>query len=110
MSWFVILPVLPVLLAYLGGAIVALILVIRQRSLPAILALIGFTVLAAMVLFNFLRAPVIEFMVRRGPFRHLGLAHASLGCCCSVFDVAAIACLIIALWQALTGRSAGSMI
>ncbi len=108
MSWFVILPVLPILLAYLGGVVVALILVIRQRSLPAILALIGFTVLAAMVLFNLFRAPVVEFMARRRPFRGLGVSHAILGCCCSVFDVAAIVCLIIALWQALTGRSAGS--
>jgi|YNPNPStandDraft_1061719.scaffolds.fasta_scaffold00547_6 hypothetical protein len=110
MSWFVILPVLPILLAYLGGVTVALILVIRQRSLPAILALIGFTVLAAMVLFNFLRAPVIEFMVRGRIFRNPGVAHAGLGCCCSVFDVAAIVCLITALWQALAGRSAGSAI
>ncbi|MCX7681705.1 MAG: hypothetical protein N2508_07055 [Anaerolineae bacterium] len=106
MPWFAIVPVLPILFAYLAGAVVALALALRYRSIPAVLALIGFLILAVMVLFNLFRAPVLEFLVRKGPFRGPVAAHVGLGCCCSVVDVAAIALLIVALWQAISGKTA----
>lgn len=108
MPWFAVLPMLPIILAYLSGAVVALVLALRYRSLPAVLALIGFAIFTAMALFNMLfRAPMIEFLVRRGPFRDPIAAHAGLGCCCSVLDVMAVVLLVVALWQAVKGSRVG---
>lgn len=105
MPWFAVIPMLPIILAYLAGAIVALVLALRYRSLPAALAMIGFAIFTAMALFNMLfRAPLIEFLVLMGPFRDPIAAHAGLGCCCSILDVVAVMLLVIALWQAVTGR------
>jgi hypothetical protein len=30
-----------------------------------------------------------------------------INCCCSIFDVAAIVCLIVAIWQAISGAGVG---
>jgi len=98
-----LLPAIPVLLAHLAGVAAAIILLIRQkqRPIPAVLALAGFGLLLALDLANFARGPLIRFLSHRGA---IGVRStiAGIGCCCSVFDMAAIVCLIIAIWQALS--------
>lgn len=101
--YFLILPALPILLAHLAGAVVAVILLIRQRqkSTPAILALIGFGLLFVLDLANFGRTPLIGWLGRRA-VRQIWAVSAGVGCCCGIFDVAATVCLIVALWQAVS--------
>jgi type III secretory pathway component EscS len=101
-----VLPAIPILLAHLAGVVVAVILLIRQqkRSLPALLALVGFTLHLALDVANFARGPLIRFLSHRTGAGARSLM-AGVGCCCSVFDVAAIVCLIIAIWQAVSSAS-----
>ena len=97
------LPTVPILLAHLSGVVVAAVLLLRQRhrSVPAILAVAGFGLLLLTDLAAFARGPLINLIARRtaGGIR---LAVTGVGCCCSIFDVAATICLIIALTQALS--------
>ena len=98
-----VLPALPTLLAHLAGVAVAIVLLVRQRerSLAAILAGAGFALLLLTDLAAFARGPLINLISHRtrGGIR---LAVTGVGCCCSVVDVAAIVCLIVALAQALS--------
>ena len=107
--WYLILlPALPILLTHLAGAIVAVILLVRQeqKSTSAILALIGFGVLFILDLAEFGRGPLVGWVGRQAVRQFLAI-NAGVGCCCSVFDVAATVCLIVALWQAVSGATAG---
>jgi hypothetical protein len=100
--WYVmILPTLPLLLAHLAGVVVAIILLVRRGGAPAILALVGFGVLFLVDLANLGRDPLIRALAEQT--RRLALVGSSVNCCCSVVDVAAIVCLIVALWQAVSG-------
>jgi len=101
--WYVsVLPMLPVLLARLAGIVVAIILLVRRRTTSAILALIGFGVLFVVSLAGLGRNPLVGLLVRRGGVgqRQLPIVSTGLGCCCSILDLVAIVCLIVALWQA----------
>ena len=106
-SWFLaVLPTLPILLVYLAGVVVSIILLIRHKSTPAILALVGFAILLLLGLVGFGRAPLINALARQGGMQRVATVSTSVGCCCSVIDVAAIACLIVAIWQAVAGPGA----
>lgn len=104
LSWFLsILPALPMLLVYLAGVVVAIILLTRQKSTPAILALVGFAVLLLLGLASFGRAPLINAIAKRGGMQQFTTANTGVGCCCNLINMAAIACLVVAIWQAVTG-------
>lgn len=104
--WYtLILPALPVLLAHLAGVVVAIILLVRRRSTPAILALIGFGVLILTDLASLGRSPLIGWLARQGGIRQFWTASTGVDCCCSIFDVAAIVCLIAAILQAVSTTS-----
>jgi hypothetical protein len=106
--WYIlVLPTLPVLLAYLAGVVVAVILVVRHRSTPAILALVGFGVLFLVALAGLGHGPLSRFLAEGGGMGRFGV-DAGVGCCCSVFDVIAVVCLIVAVWQAVSGGGAGA--
>jgi len=96
---------LPILLVHLAGVVVTVILLVRRRSTPAILAVIGFGVLFMLDLANFGRGPLIGLLARQSGMRQFWIANTGIGCCCSIFDVAAVVCLIVALWQAVSGLS-----
>jgi type III secretory pathway component EscS len=102
--YFLLLSALPILLAHLAGAIVAVVLLVRQKqkSTPAILALIGFGLLFILDLADFGRDPLIGWLGRRA-VRQFWTINTGIGCCCGIFDVAAAVCLIVALWQAIAG-------
>jgi len=103
--WYVmILPVLPILLVHLAGVVVAIILLVRRGGTPAILALVGFGVLFILDLASFGRGPLVELLA--GQARQLVVVSTGLSCCCSVLDVAAVVCLIVAIWQAVSGPGA----
>lgn len=100
-----LLPLLPALLAHLTGVVFAIILLVRieRRRTPAIFALLGFALLAILDLANVARGPLIGLLSHRAA-AGVRLASIGVGCCYSVFDVVAIVCLIIAIWQAMSGR------
>jgi len=98
-----LLPHVAALLAYLGGLVVAIILLVRVKGRAAILAAVGFGLLTLIALGQIVLAlPPLS----REFFRVQWLAWG-LSCCCSILDIGAIVCLIIAIWQAVTGTGAG---
>jgi hypothetical protein len=97
-----LLPFVPIILAHLVGVVVAVILLTRKKSQAAILALAGFGVLFVVDLAQLGRAPLVGVLVDNiGGIRSFMTLNTSLGCCCSVLDVIAVACLIVALWKAV---------
>ena len=98
-----VLPAIPALLVHLAGVVVAIILLVRQEkgSGSAVLALIGFALLLFFDVANFARGPLINLVSRRAAMG-IGSLIATIGCCCSVFEVTAVVCLIIAIWRALS--------
>jgi hypothetical protein len=88
-------------LAHLAGVVVAIILLVRKKGTAAVLALIAFVLLLLLDVGRILQLAASVRMVRlftQAP-RALPWAQAGLGCCCGVLDLAAIICLVIALWK-----------
>ena len=106
-AYISLLPVLPVLLAHLAGAVASVVLLMRQerRNRTALLALIGFAALFMADLANLAKAPLTQWVVRRSGPQQFWAINTGLGCCCSIIDVAAIVCLIMAVWQAVGNRA-----
>ena len=101
--WPVILQVIPVFLAHLAGVVVAVLLLTRRGGTPAILALVGFAV-SAVVDIPRIVFPLIQtrfFTMAPDTFRTVTTGMTVTGCCCSVLDVGAVVCLIIAIWQTM---------
>jgi hypothetical protein len=96
----VLVPHVAALLAYLAGLAVAIILLVRAKGRAAILAAVGFALLVLISVGQIVLAlPSVNVQ-----FFRVGQWLAwVLNCCCSIFDVAAIACLIVAIWQAVSG-------
>ncbi len=93
---------MPILLAYLAGVVVALILLNRQRTSAAYLALAGFALLlffgivaAFGALIPLLIAPAGMPAARIGVLVSLAALVVNLG------STAGIVCLILALWRGL---------
>jgi hypothetical protein len=107
-SWFLnVLPALPILLVHLAGVVVAIILLMRHKSTPAILALVGFAILLLLGLASFGRAPLISAIARQGGgLQQFAAVNTGVGCCCNLINMAAVACLIVAIWQAVAGPGA----
>ena len=93
-------PHVAALLAYLAGLAVAIFLLVRSRGRAAILAAVGFGLLTLISLGQI----VLILPPVSGQFFRIGQWLAwVLNCCCSIFDIAAITCLIVAIWQAVSG-------
>jgi hypothetical protein len=67
-----------------------------------LLALIGFALLLILDLASFAQGTLIRFLSRRMA-AGIRLAHISVACCCNILDLAAGVCLIVAIWQAMSG-------
>ncbi len=102
-AYLMLIPRLVLLLVYLAGLVVAILLLVRAKSTAAILAAVAFGLLILVSLGQIVLSlpPVAEQLFFTSQWLSL-----SLSCCCSLFDVAAIVCLIVALWQAVSGTSA----
>lgn len=103
---------LPVYLALLAGTIVAIVLLVRHRSLPAGLALAGFGGLFLLrILSQVWDVFLIRRLVARGmpgvPFESLMWVRPVSGCCCNVVGALAFVCLLLGLWKAITGEKMG---
>ena len=98
--WYVTwLPVIPVLLVHLAGVITASVLLLRRRTTPALLALLGFGALFVATLADLARQPLLMLLPPRMSLSQVALTNAGLGCCCSLLDVLAFTALLVALWQ-----------
>jgi hypothetical protein len=86
-------------LAYLAGLVVAIILLVRTKARAATLALVGFALLMLITLGQI----VLSLPQLAAEFVRVQWLVWVLSCCCSVLDLAAIGCLIVAIWQAVTG-------
>jgi hypothetical protein len=66
---------------------------------------LGFALLSVLDLVNLAQGPLIRLLTHRTA-TGARLAVTGVGCCYSIFDVAAVACLIIAMWQAMSRAGA----
>jgi len=99
LEYALIVPYAAALLAHLAGLVVAIILLVRVKGTPAILALVGFALLALFdVAQIILGLPFVTASITSGTAAWMWF----LNCCCSIFDVAAVVCLIVAIWQAVS--------
>ncbi len=101
-----LIPHVAALLAYLVGLVIAIILLVRAKGTAAILAVVGFALLILISIGQIVLSlpPVIRELYRAM------WAVWVLNCCCSLLDVAAVACLIVAIWQAVSGTGAGDVL
>ena len=87
----------------LAGLIAAIVLLIKVKGTPAILATVAFGLLFLQDVGWIVRRAFLDGAIRRmldfGPW-------AMNSCCCGLFQVAAFICLIVALWQTLSEKNA----
>jgi len=106
-AWYVtVLPALPLILVHLAGVVVAIVLLVRRSGTPAILSLAGFGVLFVMDLVSFARNPLMRFLIAQAGLRQILLVDTGVNCCCSLLNMIALACLVVAIWQAVSAAAA----
>jgi hypothetical protein len=107
--WFV----LPRWLALLAGTVIATVLVIRRRSLPAVLALVGFgSMLLLSIVGSVWDLYLIDLFIETESFVQFGigfrLIRVGSSLCCSTLVALSYIALIVGLWKAVTGGATGS--
>ncbi|NLE43297.1 MAG: hypothetical protein GX620_01145 [Chloroflexi bacterium] len=107
-SFLTLLPNLPILLVHLAGLVASIVLMVRKRGPASTLALIGFAVLFLLDIASLGRGPLITLLIEQAGIEQYLVANAGVGCCCSTFHVAAMVCLIVAIWRAITESTANS--
>jgi hypothetical protein len=106
LQYSAVIPFAVTLLVHLAGLIVAIILLVRVKGTPAILATVAFGLLLVQDIGLIVRSTFLDqYIVRQMGFRTISWAMGGLGCCCNLFNLAAFVCLIVALWQALSGQT-----
>ena len=91
------------LLVHLAGLVVAIILLIRVKGTAAILSAVGFALLTLISIGQVvLSLPAMERQFFRAGLWLVWLSN----CCCGLFDLIAVVCLIVALWQAISVTAA----
>jgi hypothetical protein len=105
--------VIPIIMiiAYLVGLIVSIVLLVKVKGTPAILSTVAFALLFLQNLGGaiFRSATVTRLIYsntsgRTGPWIGTGTS-----CCCGILQLAAIICLIVAIWQAVSGKAEESL-
>jgi hypothetical protein len=105
-GWITLLPAIPLILANLAALIVSIILIVRHRTTPAILAMIGFALLFLLRIADLVRSPVAALLAEQGGIRYFLVANTSIGCCRSAIYAVAIALLVVAIYRAVAGGRA----
>ncbi len=88
-------------LTHLAGLVVAIMLLRKAKGTPAILATVAFGVLFVQDVGQIIRRIFLDNVVRNVT-RIQGIWEMN-NCCCGIFELAAIICLVIAIWQAASG-------
>jgi hypothetical protein len=91
-------------LANLAGLVVAIILLTKVKGTPAILAAVAFGLAFLHYVGWIMRTAFLDRLIfREMNYSTVPWASGGLNCCCGIFQLAAIVCLIIAIWQAVSG-------
>jgi hypothetical protein len=95
------------ILAYLVGLIVSIVLLVKVKGTPAILSTVAFALLFLQNLgWTIFRSATVTRLIfsnmsgQTGPWIGTGT-----NCCCGILNLAAIICLIVAIWQAVSGSA-----
>ena len=99
------------ILAYLVGLIVSIILLVKVKGTPAILSTVAFALLFLQNLGSAIfRSAVVTKLVYGNTSGQTGLwIGTGTNCCCGILNLAAIVCLIVAIWQAVSGNAEESL-
>ncbi len=94
-----------IILAHLAGLVVGILLLVRKKGTPAILATVAFGLLFVLDIARILQSDVIvpRLLLRRLSAGGYPWALGGFNCCCGLFDLIAIGCLIAALWIGVIG-------
>lgn len=97
-------------IAHLAGLVAAVILLLKIKNMPAILATVAFGLLSIQDIGAVMRTAFLDrLIVRQMAGRNIPWAIGGFNCCCGVLDLAAIVCLIVAVWQAVSATGGGEM-
>lgn len=107
-NWISAIPTVLVLLVHLVLLVVAIVLLVRTKGTPAILAVAAFVLLFLVDIGRLMRVLFLERMIYTGSLSYAatGWVTTGLSCCCSLVDIIAVVCLLIAIWQAVSGSKA----
>jgi hypothetical protein len=105
-GWITLLPAIALILADLAALVASIILIVRHRTTPAILATIGFALLLMSRIADIGRSPLAALLAEQGGMRYFLAANTSIGCCRSAVYAVAIALLVIAIYRAIAGDPA----
>jgi hypothetical protein len=90
-------------LAYLAGLVLAIILLVKSKAKAAILAAVAFGLLLVRhVIAWWFSIPLHRFIYDVIDPDPAQWVVGAFNCCCSLIQLAAIICLIIAIWQAVS--------
>lgn len=91
-------------IAHLAGLIVAIILLSRRKGTPAILAAVSFGLLFLQDVGQIVRRIFLDNSIQ-GMLGRGGVWEVS-NCCCGLIELAALGCLVVAVYQAVSGPAA----
>jgi len=97
-------------LVHLAGLIVAIILLRKAKGTPAILAAVAFGLLFLQDVGRIIRRPHrlgLDSIIYRLTSASGGIWEVG-NCCCGILEIAALVCLVIAIWQAVAGPGGGA--
>ena len=115
-SFYQVLPIINLavlILVHLVGLILAIVLLVKYKGTPAILATVAFGLAVIGDVGQLLRTTFLQqFIIRNlarttDPRTAFGVSNG-FACCCNILSVIGIVCLIIALWQAISGQGEGA--
>ena len=92
-------------LVHLAGLVVAIVLLLKVKGTPAILATVAFGLSFIRDIGEIARVAFLNDLVREVAGRNVQWGVGGLGCCCGVFELIAIVCLIVAIWQAVSATA-----
>jgi hypothetical protein len=93
------------LIAHLAGLVVGILLLVKAKSTPAILATVAFALSLIQDIGAIMRTAFLDqtiFQALDFDFKVIRWVQGGLGCCCGLFDLIAVVCLIVAIWQAVS--------
>jgi hypothetical protein len=94
------------ILAHLAGLVVAIILLVKHKGTAAILATVAFALLFIQDIGAVARLAFLDDLIfRQAAANTVRWVVGGFNCCCGFLDLAAIVCLIIAVWQAVSGAA-----
>jgi hypothetical protein len=93
-------------IVHVAGLGVSIYLLVKHRGIPAVLATVAFSLLLIEDIGMGIRSALIDDLLMQELQQGFSMGLESLNCCCAIFRLAAIVCLMAAIWQAVVRKSA----